>query len=343
MFSTGTREKEMFVSVIICTCNRCQSLRDTLESLAAQTADRSAFEVIVVDNHSEDATRETVQEMAGRGNLTIRYLYEGRRGKAYALEAGVVAAKGQILAFTDDDVIVGPAWIENILKAFTGRRIACLGGRIRPLWLCEKPQWYDRRLSSVIVEYDRGDQFTEIKKGTLPFGANFILSADVLKKYGGFSLDLASGTFMRCEDTELVKRLLAHGEPVYYSPDVIVHHKVTSERMTKRFFRNWFYAYGMAISRMQRIQRKQEPVRWTMLDVPWWRYRKAAMRLFHAAREGLKRNAAESFYLETKFWTELGFIVDRWRGGESKGKISGRIRQFFKSPSGGGLGEDRWP
>lgn len=300
----------MFVSVIICTYNRHQSLRETLESLVLQTADRSVFEVIVVDNHSKDATRETVQEISERGNIHLRYLYEEQQGKAYALETGIREAKGEILAFTDDDVIVDPRWIENIRNAFTGRRIACLGGRIRPLLLCEKPKWYRESFSGVIVEYNRGNRFVEIKKGVPPFGANLILSAEVLRKYGGFRRDLASATFMRCEDTELVRRLREHGEPVYYSPDVVVQHKVTAERMTKRFFRNWFYTLGMAESR---LDAKRPAVQHMIFNVPRWYYRNAMANLLWTLGLTLIGRASEAFYFETCFWRKLGYMVDRWR------------------------------
>ena len=300
----------MLVSVVICTYNRHLSLQDTLESLIAQTADRETFEVIVVDNHSDDATRQTVQEMAGCANLNIRYLYEVRRGKAYALETGIQEAKGEILAFTDDDVIVDTKWIENIQKAFIGQRIACLGGRIRPLWLCEKPKWYDERFFGVIVEYDRGDQFMQIKTGVLPFGANLILSAEVPKKHGGFRQDLASASFMRSEDTEMCRRLLSNGEPVYYAPDVVVWHKVTAGRMIKSFFRNWFYTYGAARSR---IGIPKESGHRKIFNVPRWRYRNAITTIFRAMGEGLKGRPSEAFYYETRFWRELGFIFDRWK------------------------------
>ncbi len=305
----------MFVSAIICTYNRSRSLRDTLESLAAQTADSKTFEVIVVDNHSDDATRQTVQEMAGRRDLNIRYLYEERLGKAYALETGIKEAKGEILAFSDDDVIVDTKWIKNIQKAFIGQRIACLGGRIRPLWLCEKPKWYNERFSGVIVNYDRGDHFMQIKNGALPFGANLILSAEVPRKHGGFRQDLASATFMRSEDTEMCRRLLLNGEPVYYDPDVVVWHKVTAERMTKRFFRNWFYTLGAARSR---IGIPKESNHKKIFNVPRWRYRNSITTIFRAIVEGIKGSPSEAFYYETRFWRELGFMVDRWQGILSK-------------------------
>lgn len=315
----------MFVSVVICSYNRHQSLRDTLESLAAQTADRESFEVIVVDNNSADDTKETVREFEAKEAPQVRYRFEGRQGKAYALETGIREAKGDILAFTDDDVIVGPAWIENIRKAFAARRIACLGGRIQALWLCEKPKWFHESFSGVIVEYDRGERFIEIKNGVPPFGANLIVSAEALEKYGGFRRDLASATFMRCEDTELVRRFMTHGEPVYYSPDVVVLHKITAERMTKRFIRNWFYTLGMAESRLKAERKAGQDNAFT---VPRSRYLNAASNLFRAVGWALIGKPAESFYFETRFWRGMGFIVGRRRVRREIEKSGMGVRSF---------------
>src|SRR5688572_22525521 len=94
----------MTFSIIICTCHRAESLRRTLQSLAdVDVPPGLSGEVIVVDNASPDHTSDVVRR-AVLPRLSLRYLPEGQKGKAYALNAGIAAARGDILLFTDDDV-----------------------------------------------------------------------------------------------------------------------------------------------------------------------------------------------------------------------------------------------
>ena len=100
----------MRITVILCTLNRCQSLAETLESIAISTLPDSVdWEILVVDNNSTDHTREVVEEFGRRYPDRFRYIFEPRPGKSYALNAGIREAQGEILAFTDDDVTVEPA------------------------------------------------------------------------------------------------------------------------------------------------------------------------------------------------------------------------------------------
>jgi glycosyltransferase involved in cell wall biosynthesis len=102
----------MKITVILCTYNRCRSLAKALESVAAQTFSKSVeWEVVVVDNNSRDQTREVVAELNHRHPGRFRYLLEQRSGKSYALNAGITEARGDILAFMDDDVTVEPTWL----------------------------------------------------------------------------------------------------------------------------------------------------------------------------------------------------------------------------------------
>jgi glycosyltransferase involved in cell wall biosynthesis len=116
------------VSVIICTYNRAPSLRATLRSLAdTRGRPEISWEVIVVDNNSSDDTRTAVEEFAGTSGLSVRYLFEGRQGKSFALNTGIVAARGEVLAFTDDDVEVASGWVTGIWEGFQKHDCAGIG------------------------------------------------------------------------------------------------------------------------------------------------------------------------------------------------------------------------
>jgi hypothetical protein len=101
----GRLECEMKYSVVIATYNRARDLRDTLQSLAGLDAD-GPWEVIVVDNNSPDDTRQVVASMAAGFPVELRYVFEREQGRSPALNAGIRAARGRIIATTDDDVRV---------------------------------------------------------------------------------------------------------------------------------------------------------------------------------------------------------------------------------------------
>src|ERR1700677_4197251 len=105
----------MDVTVIICSYNRCRSLAKTLESVAASTfTDGRKWEVLVIDNNSKDQTREVAEDFCRRYPDHFRYLFEPRQGKSNALNLGISEARGEVLAFTDDDVTVEPSWLQKL-------------------------------------------------------------------------------------------------------------------------------------------------------------------------------------------------------------------------------------
>src|SRR3989338_6037339 len=127
------------LSIILCTYNRADSLRDTLQALAMQQAREGlSMEVVVADNNSTDETRHVVEAQASR--WPVRYLFEGCLGKSHALNHGISAAQAPWLAFTDDDVIPEPSWAQALYDAGRALNADCVGGRTLPLWAPEPPR-----------------------------------------------------------------------------------------------------------------------------------------------------------------------------------------------------------
>src|SRR5579863_9995619 len=105
----------MTVTIILCTYNRCQRLARALDSVASSTvSDSVKWEVLVVDNNSTDQTREVAEEFSRSHPGHFRYCFEPKQGKSHALNAGIREARGDILAFLDDDVTVGPTWLQDL-------------------------------------------------------------------------------------------------------------------------------------------------------------------------------------------------------------------------------------
>ena len=107
----------MDITVVLCTYNRCDSLANALQSLAAQTfATPVDWEILIVDNNSTDGTREIVERFCRVYPNHFRYIFEPRPGKSYALNTGLQHCDGEILAFTDDDIMAEPTWLENLAE-----------------------------------------------------------------------------------------------------------------------------------------------------------------------------------------------------------------------------------
>ena len=129
------------VSVVLSTYNRADRLPSALDALLSQSAG-AAYEVIVVDNNSTDATRTVIEQAAARSDGRLRYVFEPRQGLSHGRNAGIAAARSPIIAFSDDDVRVAPDWIAQLKRTFDAHpEIDYVGGRVLPHWLAPPPRW----------------------------------------------------------------------------------------------------------------------------------------------------------------------------------------------------------
>jgi glycosyltransferase involved in cell wall biosynthesis len=241
----------MKITVILCTYNRCQSLSKALESLASTTfSEPVEWEIVVVDNNSKDQTREVIEEYCSRYPGRFRYLFEGQQGKSHALNAGILASRGDILAFVDDDVTVDPKWLQNLTAAVDEDEWAGAGGRILPQPNFTPPSWLAiegrHSMAGILAIFDLGDKVCELDRP--PFGTNMAFPKKVFEKYGGFRTDMGPcpGSEIRNEDTEFGRRIMARGHRLRYEPSAVVCHPVPQDRLTKEYFLGWSFDYGRA-------------------------------------------------------------------------------------------------
>jgi len=246
------------LTIIICTYNREASLESTLKSLSRQEGidkDR-AWEIIVVDNNSNDKTKEIVQRFSKNHN--IRYIFENKQGKSFALNTGIKNANAQILAFTDDDVIVDPYWVASIFKAVKlNPHYLAFGGKVVPIWPDKIPSWIQKEgpyskpiVGSAIVSHDHGDLIKEYDvRMWIPPGCNVFFKRKVFELFGGYREDLGPrpgkpGFYH--EDSEFGFRLKKNGVNILYFPKARVYHPVDEKRLTKTFMVRYFWNSGLA-------------------------------------------------------------------------------------------------
>jgi glycosyltransferase involved in cell wall biosynthesis len=237
------------ISVIIATYNRCESLKDTLNSLLAQEGSGSFdYEILVIDNNSKDKTKEVVESYLSKFNGKIRYLFEPKQGKTFALNRAIKEAKGEILAFTDDDVIIDKEWLLNIFECFKKYDCDGIGGRILPLYLESAPKWVkDNRalLGGPIANYDYGKDTQIYNNNFQPFvGSNMSFKKYCFDKVGLFRTDFGPGTAYWSDDTEFFMRVEAFSKNLYYCGKALVWHKINRKMMSYKYLAKWYIRAG---------------------------------------------------------------------------------------------------
>lgn len=300
----------MNITVILCTYNRAHSLSKALESAANLTVPNYiAWEVLVVDNNSDDQTPKVVEQFSNRYPTRFRYLFEPRSGKSHALNSGIQAARGNILAFMDDDVLVERSWLNNLTTVLHAGECAGVGGRILPEKDFSPPSWlvFDgpngRYALAPLALFDLGDQPGQLSEP--PFGTNMAFRKEVFEKYGGFRTDLGPrpGSEIRNEDTEFGHRLLAAGEKLRYEPSAVVYHPVAKNRIQKEYYLNWWFDKGRADIRQLGVPSDASCV----LGIPVYLFRRVVV---WTLRWLLSTDPARRFNSKIKVWGRAGEIAE---------------------------------
>jgi glucosyl-dolichyl phosphate glucuronosyltransferase len=301
----------MKVTVILCTYNRCQSLASALETVAAsQMPDCVDWEVLVVDNNSNDRTRVIAEEFCSRQHSRFRYIFEQQQGKSIALNTGIREARGEILAFLDDDVMVDAKWLQNLTAVFQKAEWAGAGGRILPEGNFTPPAWLSlegKYALAPLVIFDRGPQPGELLEA--PFGTNMAFRKEVFEKVGGFRTDLGPqpGPVNHSEDSEFGSRALNAGQRLWYEPSAIVYHSLPAHRLQKGYFLAWWKDKARADIRAFGLP---QGTKLQIAGVPLYFFR----RLANWTLQWITAiNPARRFSCKLKVWMILGDIAECYR------------------------------
>ena len=217
------------VSVVVCTRNRPDDLEKCLTALTALSPAPS--EILVVDNDPRSGQTRRVTDR----HASARYIPEERPGLSAARNTGVLAATGDIVAFTDDDVIVDAGWMGAIREAFVDRGVTAVTGLVLPSEL-ETPAQYAFQTDVLgwgwgyrAVDFDRtffdATKDVGVPAWRLGAGANMAFRREVFDRVGFFDERLGAGASGCSEDSELWYRLFADGHRCRYWPAAVVFHR----------------------------------------------------------------------------------------------------------------------
>ncbi|MCW3817419.1 glycosyltransferase family 2 protein [Micromonospora sp. DR5-3] len=248
-----------FVSVVVPTCGRTPLFESTLDTLAA--LDYPHFEIVVVDNAPQVTDTARIVASRSAADPRLRYTSEPRPGVAQARNRGLAEARGEIVAFADDDLILDRGWLRGLVEGFIDEDVAGVTGQIlareldtpAQIWLeqyggygkgCQRRR-FDR--SGVAAIEAGGARRVDLPPRSLhPYlpgsygsGANMAFRTDALRRLGGFDPRLRSG-----EDIDLLLRTVLAGHALTYEPGAIAWH---THRRELRALRRTMYQYGVGL------------------------------------------------------------------------------------------------
>jgi glucosyl-dolichyl phosphate glucuronosyltransferase len=231
------------ISIIIPTFNREALLRRTLESVASVVSATDAVEIIIVDNGSTDQSAKVCQILKEKFcRLEWRYFYEDMPGLLSGRHRGAAEARGEVLAYLDDDAVLAPTWLESLKDAFQDPGVALVGGPSLPFYDVPPPAW----AKALWLEVEEGlicgslslIDLGKAKKVIDPrfvWGVNLSIRKNIFRECEGFHPDCIPKSLQRYQgdgETGLTLKVKEKRLPAVYHPGVAVAHIIPASRLT---------------------------------------------------------------------------------------------------------------
>lgn len=244
-----------FVTVIVPTRDRPQDLAVCLSSLQSQ--DYPNFEVIVVDNSSSPSAAPSLATEQSRQGPEVRSVRAERKGLSHARNRGLMEARGEVVAFVDDDAVPDRHWLTELVKGFgADAGVAAVTGLVVPSQLETPAQlWFElyagfgkgctSRLFD-LKEHKPANPLFPYAAAMFGSGNNMAFRTSVLRRLGGFDPTLGAGAPARAgEDLAMFYRVISHGYRILYEPAAIVRH---AHRRSAAELRDQIHAYGVGLT-----------------------------------------------------------------------------------------------
>lgn len=245
------------ISIIIPTYNRAESLRELLDSICLIEYPQNKFEILVIDNNSNDNTESVCSEYINK-LANLKYFIEKEPGLHAGRHKGLVESKNDILLFCDDDIIVTPEWLHAANKSFKNKDVMLAAGKILPKFESPVPEWvntlWNRSEYGISLGWytllDFGDQSKFIPANYV-WGANFAVRKEAVIDAGGFHPDSMPANKLKFRgdgESGLAKKIAGKGGKAFYNPSMTVYHKVSAQRLSLEYIYKRGFAQGISDS-----------------------------------------------------------------------------------------------
>ena len=250
---TNTVGKSIHVTISVPTYMRERFIIGNVTSILANKYEN--FELIVVDQSPSRSTESLLSREFG-SEPRLRYVHTDRIGQSRARNIALGEAQGELILYTDDDVLVTEDWVKAYLDCYNylqaqGITPGIMGGPIKGIWEAPKPDWWPQEFMYCLNEFDLPGGRQKYSGGHLPSTTNFACRTSLLRAVGGFDEGVgyfgskrALGT-VGGEDTRVVLQLQRMGYEPYFEPSALVGHIMVKERLTRRFFCRRLFAAGV--------------------------------------------------------------------------------------------------
>jgi glycosyltransferase involved in cell wall biosynthesis len=240
----------MKISIIICTYNRVFYLSKCLEHLKNQSSKPDDYEVVIVDNNSTDKTAEISKKFISENpHLFVKYIFESNSGLSHARNRGINESIGEVICFIDDDGFIFPEYIQNLKSCLINNpKINAFGGKIYPMYESSPPKWMTRWLQPLLSVIDKGNNIVLFKGTHYPIGANMGFKRNLINKIGLFNTDLGrkGNSLLGGEEKDYFFKIKKIKEPIFFLPNVKIHHIIPDNRVTESYIRRMGIGIGIS-------------------------------------------------------------------------------------------------
>lgn len=254
------RHRRPTATVVICaySTHRVPVLRAAVASVLRQL--RHDDELVVVIDHNEELLAAARADLTADAAPALRVIANhNRRGLSGARNAGVAAARGELVAFLDDDAVPRADWLARLTEGFAEPEVIGAGGVAAPDWVGGPPAWLPQEFLWVVGCSYRGlpQEPEEIRN---PIGATMAFRRTAILQAGGFTdgIGRIGRVPLGCEETELSIRVTrSTGGRILHQPAALVDHVVTAERLRIGYFLHRCWAEGISKAFVSRLAGNQ--------------------------------------------------------------------------------------
>jgi glucosyl-dolichyl phosphate glucuronosyltransferase len=296
---------QMKLNIIIPTYNR--ALSDKPREME--------FEVAVIDNNSSDETKSVVEDFMPLFNtIKLEYVFEGKQGKVFAFNTGVMRSKGDLFSGIDDDIEIAKDWLVEVERVFQERwnEIDFVGGKMLPNWEVQPPSWIEPLKEGVIGWRDYGEKdWFYTWDTTILSGGHAVFKRSVFDEIGLLPEQIGpiGKNLIGCEDDVIFHKLMSKNIKGIYCSKLVFYHYVPEYRLSKSYYRQWCFGAGISKYLMDKHFERIDGTR--IFDIPRWMFRNFIFSIYEKVKYSLLMKEDISLAKENPILVFAGFFYAR--------------------------------